>query len=68
MIEYAKKMAADVDFVDERTAKKIKTNINALIREGKDVNPEIFEWAGLCKANLIELWHTVNEIKLAALD
>ena len=68
LIDYAKKMAEHVDFVDERTAKKIKTNINALIREGKEVDSDVFEWAGLCKANLIEFWHTVNEIKLQALS
>ena len=68
MIDHAKKMAADVDFVDERTAKKIKLNINALIREGKAINSSVFEWAGLCSASLIDLWHTVNEIKLAALN
>ena len=67
MIEYAKNMATAVKFVDERTAKKIKININSLIREGKAVDPEAFAWAGLCDANLIELWHTVNEIKMMAL-
>jgi len=67
MIEYAKNMATAVKFVDERTAKKIKTNINALIREDKAVDPDVFAWAGLCDANLIELWHCVNEIKMMAL-
>ena len=67
MIEYAKNMSTCVKFVDERTAKKIKTNINALIREGKEIKPDVFEWAGLCDANLIELWHCVNEIKMMAL-
>jgi len=68
MIDHAKQMAADVDFVDERTAKRIKLNINALIREGNEVDGKAFEWAGLCDVSLIEFWHTVNEIKLAALD
>ena len=68
LIDYAKSKAADVDFVDERTAKKIKTNINALIREGKEVDADAFEWAGLCSASLINLWHCVNEIKLMALN
>ena len=68
MIEYAKNMSTAVKFVDERTAKKIKQNINALIREDKAVDPEAFAWAGLCDANLIELWHTVNEIKMMALN
>ena len=68
LIEYAKNCSTCVDFVDERTAKKIKINLNALIRDGKDIDSDAFEWAGLCKANLIEFWHTVNEIKLAALQ
>ena len=68
MVDYAKKLAEHVKFVDERTAKKIKLNINALIRDGKDIDSEAFAWAGLCDASLIEFWHTVNEIKLAALD
>jgi len=67
MIDYAKRQAADVEFVDERTAKKIKININALIREGKDIDGDVFEWAGLCSSELINFWHTVNEIKLLAL-
>ena len=68
LIEYAKNCATCVDFVDERTAKKIKINLNYLIREGKEINPADFEDAGLCSADLIELWQTVCEIKLHALD
>ena len=68
MIDRAKKLAEDVDFVDERTAKKIKLNLNALIREGKAIDGDAFEWAGLCSASLIDLWQTVCEIKLHALD
>ena len=67
LVEYAKNMSTAVKFVDERTAAKIRVNINALIREDKAVDPEVFAWAGLCDANLIELWHTVNEIKMMAL-
>ena len=68
LIEYAKNCSTCVDFVDERTAKKIKVNLNYLIREGLEINPADFEDAGLCDANLIELWQTVCEIKLHALD
>ena len=67
LVDYAKKLSQHVKFVDERTAKKIKLNINALIRDGKDIDSDAFAWAGLCDANLIELWHTVNEIKMMAL-
>ncbi len=68
LVDYAKKLSQHVKFVDERTAKKIKLNINALIRDGKDIDSEAFAWAGLCDASLIEFWHTVNEIKLVALQ
>jgi len=68
LIDHAKKLAEDVDFVDERTAKKIKLNINALIRDGKEIDSDAFEWAGLCSASLIDFWHCVNEIKLEALQ
>ena len=68
MIDHAKKLAEDVDFVDERTAKKIKLNLNALIRDGKEIDGDAFEWAGLCSASLIDFWHCVNEIKLEALQ
>ena len=68
LVDYAKKLSQHVKFVDERTAKKIKLNINALIREGKEIDSDAFAWAGLCDASLIEFWHTVNEIKLQALQ
>ena len=42
--------------------------MNYLIREGKDIIPSHFEEAGLCDANLIELWDTVREIKHLALN
>jgi len=66
LIEYAKNMATAVKFVDERTAKKIKINLNYLIREGKDINPADF--TEFCDPNLIELWDTVREIKHLALN
>ena len=66
LIEYAKNMSTCVKFVDERTAKKIKINLNYLIREGKDINPADF--TEFCDPNLIELWDTVREIKHLALN
>ncbi len=68
LVDHAKKLAEDVDFVDERTAKKIKLNLNALIRDGKEIDGDAFEWAGLCSASLIDFWHCVNKIKLEALQ
>ena len=69
LIEYAKNCATAVDFVDEKTAKKIKINLNYLIREGKKVYPADFDGEGnYGSSNLIELWKVVEEIKLRALD
>jgi len=68
-VEYIKNMATCVDFVDERTAKKIKVNLNSLIREGREVNPAVFDDDGnYGNANLIELWCAVRELKLRALE
>ena len=68
-VEYIKNMATCVDFVDERTAKKIKINLNYLIREGLEVVPSDFDDDGnYGNANLIELWCAVRELKLRALD
>ena len=68
LIEYARNMIPCVNFVNEKTAKKIKSNLNYIIREGKDIVPTHFEEAGLCDSNLIELWDTVREIKHLALN
>ena len=68
MIDRAKRLAEDIDFVDERTASKIRINLNYLIRQGRVIDGDVFEDAGLCSASLIDLWHTVSEIKLHALD
>ena len=68
LIEYARNMIPCVNFVNEKTAKKIKSNLNYIIREGKDIVPAHFEEAGLCDSNLIELWDTVREIKHLALN
>ena len=56
MIDRAKRLAADVDFVDERTANKLKINLNYLIRQGRVIDGDVFEDAGLCSASLIDLW------------
>jgi hypothetical protein len=68
LIEYARNMVTCVNFVNEKTANKIKQNLNYMIREGMDIVPADFENAGLCDANLIELWDTVREIKHLALN
>ena len=38
MIDRAKRLAEDVDFVDERTASKIRINLNYLIRQGRVID------------------------------
>ena len=68
-VEYIQNMATCVDFVDEKTAKKIKINLNYLIREGLEINPADFDDDGnYGSSNLIELWCAVNELKLRALE
>ena len=68
-VEYIQNMATCVDFVDERTAKKIKVNLNYLIREGLEVVPSDFDDDGnYGNSNLIELWCAVRELKLRALE
>tara|TARA_B100000214_G_scaffold48651_1_gene30494 strand:- start:755 stop:1243 length:489 start_codon:yes stop_codon:yes gene_type:complete len=68
-VEYIQNMASCVDFVDEKTAKKIKVNLNYLIREGLEVVPSDFDDDGnYGSSNLIELWCAVRELKLRALD
>ncbi len=68
-VEYIQNMATAVKFVDEKTAKKIKINLNYLIRNGLEINPADFDDDGnYGNSNLIELWCAVNELKLRALD
>ena len=68
-VEYIQNMATAVKFVDEKTAKKIKINLNYLIRNGLEINPADFDDDGnYGSSNLIELWCAVNELKLRALE
>jgi hypothetical protein len=57
--KFARQMATAAQFVSNSEAAKIKQQINACIREQRDINPEDFE----CDANLIRLWHLVKSIK-----
>ena len=65
-IDWAKKVSQTVQFVDDNKAKKLKINLNYLIRTESDIKPELFE--GLCDTNLIELWLIVRDIKRMALS
>ena len=56
--KFAKVMALGVEFVTPKVAAKITQQINACIREGKEVNPDDFE-----NPNLISFWKLVKSIK-----
>jgi len=57
--KFARQMSTTVDFVSDKEAAKIKQQINACIREGRDINAEDFD----CDSNLIGLWKLVKSIK-----
>ena len=56
--KFAKVMALGVEFVTPKVAAKITQQLNACIREGKEVNPDEFD-----NANLISFWKLVKSIK-----
>jgi hypothetical protein len=56
--QFAKVMALGVEFVTPKVAAQITQQINACIREGKEVNPDDFE-----NPNLISFWKLVKSIK-----
>jgi hypothetical protein len=56
--KFAKVMALGVEFVEPKVAAQIKQQLNACIREGKEVNPDDFE-----NPNLISFWKLVKSIK-----
>jgi len=56
---FARQMSTTAQFVTDKEAAKIKQQLNACIREGKDIQPEDFD----CDANLIRLWALVKSIK-----
>jgi len=57
--DYARQMSTLVNFVSDKEAAKIKQQLNACIREGRDVNPDEFD----CDHLLIEFWKLVKSIK-----
>jgi len=56
---FARQMASTVNFVSDKEAMEIKKQINACIREQRDINPEDFE----CDHLLIGFWKFVKSIK-----
>ena len=57
--DYARQMSTLVNFVSDKEAAKIKQQLNACIREGRDVNSDEFD----CDHLLIEFWKLVKSIK-----
>ena len=60
--KFAKVMALGVEFATPKVAAQITKQLNACIREGKEVNPDDFE-----NPNLISFWKLVKTIKEDAL-
>jgi len=56
---YARQMSTLVNFVSDKEAAKIKQQLNACIREQRDINSEDFE----CDHLLIEFWKLIKSIK-----
>ena len=56
--KFAKVMALGVEFATAKQSADIKKQLNACIREGKEVNPDDFE-----NPNLISFWKLVKSIK-----
>ena len=64
-VEFARQIAASVEFVDQKKAAELKKMFNACIREGLEIEPELF--AEVCDINLIRLWLLVKFMKEEAL-
>ena len=57
--DYARQMSTLVNFVSDKEAEQIKKQLNACIREDREINSDEFE----CDANLIEFWRLIKSIK-----
>jgi hypothetical protein len=57
--KFARAMSVIVEFVSDKEAAKIKQQLNACIREGREIVVENFD----CDPNLIGLWKLVKSIK-----
>ena len=62
MVNFAKVMAGAVEFVDQKEAARYKKELNACIREGREIDHT--EWDN---PNLINFWKLVKSIKEDAL-
>jgi hypothetical protein len=59
IVQFARTMSLAVEFVSDKDAAKIKQQLNACIREQRDINPEDFD----CDRLLIEYWKLIKSIK-----
>jgi hypothetical protein len=59
VVKFARQMAQTVTFATDKEAVKLKQQLNACIREGRDVEDDAFD----CDANLIRFWKLVKSIK-----
>jgi hypothetical protein len=59
VVKFARQMSTAVQFVTDKKAAEIKKQINACIREGKEIQAEDFD----CDPNLIRFWALVKSIK-----
>ena len=61
--KFARQMAQTVTFVQGKQLAELKKQLNACIREGREVEDDAFD----CDANLIGLWKLIRSIKLDCL-
>jgi hypothetical protein len=57
--KFARAMSMAVEFASDKEAAKIKQQLNACIREGREIEDDVFD----CDANLIRFWKLVKSIK-----
>ena len=61
-IQFARQMAQLVEFEDKKGAAQLKKDLNAFIRDGDEVIPELF-----ANYQLVRLWKLVESIKADAM-
>ena len=62
-VAFAKQVAQLVEFEDAKTATQLKKDLNAFIRDGEEVEPELF-----ANYQLVRLWKLVASIKEDAMN
>ena len=59
VVKFARQMATTVEFAQGKQLAELKKQLNACIREGREVEDDAFD----CDANLIRFWKLVKSIK-----